>query len=308
MKNDYWLIQTGDNPSADFFIRPELSALGEYRVLNCADLPPSLTDKQKATVKVSLVFVRYLSREWIRWIEDNRSVVEHVIYFMDDDLFDLKAHKGLSLRYRWKLYRNAFRFRAWLRNNNAQLWVSTDWLAEKYADWQPRILMPGSPYCDSQAQKTVFYHGSASHSEEMRWLLPVIETVLEQDSSLCFEIIGDKSVRSLLSGLPRVNVLHPMSWQAYKALVSRPGRTIGLAPLLDSDFNNARSFTKFFDITQAGAVGIYADHPVYHPVVEHESNGLLLPMDQQRWISAILELSCEAYERERMIENARKFL
>ncbi len=308
MKHNYWLIQAGDNPSADFFVRPELSALGEYRVLNCADIPPDLTDKQEATEKVSLVFVRYLSQEWVRWIEANSSVVEQVIYFMDDDLLDLKAHKGLSLRYRWKLYSNAFRFRSWLRKNQVQLWVSTSWLAEKYVDWQPRIINPDSPYRDSPVQKTVFYHGSASHSKEMRWLLPVIKEVLKLDASLSFEIIGDKSVRELLSGLPRVNVLHPMSWQAYKALVSRPGRTIGLAPLLDSDFNNARSFTKFFDITQAGAVGIYADHPVYRPVVEHESNGMLLPMDQQRWISTILELSHASCERERMIEKARKVL
>ena len=81
-----------------------------------------------------------------------------------------------------------------------------------------------------------------------------------------------------------------MSWPAYKTFIQRPGRTIGLAPLLDTPFNAARAPTKFFDITAAGAVGIYADSPVYRRLVEHGKNGLLLPMDSPGgWVEAVLE-------------------
>ena len=297
-----WVIQAGANPSTDFFILPVLSS--HAVTLNTSELPPPCPKDSKIT----LIFVRYINKAWVSWIELNNNKIENIIYFMDDDLFDLNTHKELSFRYRWKLFNNAYRFKRWLKKNNAQLWVSTSWLANKYTDWQPKVLIAHYPYHNYPIQKTIFYHGSASHSKEAAWLLPIIREVLEVDSSLVFEIIGDKSIRKLFSKLPRVNVLHPMSWQAYKALISRPGRAIGLAPLLENDFNSSRSYTKFFDITQAQAVGIYSDHSVYHSNIKHNVNGLLLAMDQDLWVSNILMLSHSIDVRDRMLKNAQESL
>lgn len=303
MTQKFWIIQAGDNPSTDFFIKPELCN-ADVQVFNCFDLPPSSAPESR----FSLVFVRYLSKAWIRWVERNRGRIDELIYFMDDDLFDLTSHKGLSLTYRWKLYYNALRYRDWLQKAGVKLWVSTPWLANKYHEWQPKLLKAKSPYADSHGLKTVFYHGSSSHLDEMLWLLPVIGEALDQDRSLAFEIIGGQKVRNLFSGLPRVNVLHPMNWESYKALCSRSRHTIGLAPLLNSSFNQARSFTKYYDITQVGAVGIYADHDVYRTAIRHRDNGLLVPMEPELWINAILELSHSVTERERMLENSRNSL
>ncbi|WP_116473345.1 glycosyltransferase family protein [Zobellella maritima] len=294
------IVEQDPNPTTDFFIQPLLNSLGvepEKTRLNA--LPPVTL-----IAGDSVIFVRYLSPRWRRWVETNKHRLGQIIFFMDDDLFDLKAHTGLPLHYRWKLYRLAWRHRQWLRSIGAQLWVSTPCLAEKYADWNPRVLLPRSPYGDANPLKTLFYHGTEAHNDEIRWLYPVVEAVLKQEPSLCFEIIGDSRVHSLFSALPRVHVLHPMAWQAYQVLLRHPGRTIGLAPLLDNTFNSARSYTKFFDITRAGALGIYADHPVYQSIIRHQYNGLLLPMDQRRWVEAILQLSRDDLDRQRMADNA----
>ncbi|TCK07260.1 glycosyltransferase family 1 protein [Marinobacterium mangrovicola] len=293
------LIEQNENPSSDYFVKPVLAS---GRLCVC-DLNSS-TEPVAVESGTHLAFVRYVTPRWISWVERNRASLGRLVFFMDDDLFDLSAHQGLPLRYRWKLYRLATRRKAWLRRMNAELWVSTQWLADKYADWQPRVLEPKSPYAGCQPQKTFFYHGSASHIGEIRWLLPVVEEVLQRDSSFSFELIGNAEIRKLFSHLPRVHVLQPMSWPAYKALVSRPGRTVGLAPLLPGSFNQARSATKFYDITQAGAIGIYADHPVYRSVVQHEENGLLLPMEQVAWAEAILDLGNNLSRRESMLKQA----
>nr|WP_298057040.1 glycosyltransferase family 1 protein [uncultured Halomonas sp.] len=282
------LVQQGANPSSDYFVKPLLA--GE--LLHAYDLHTPV-NTLPAESGAHLVFVRYLTPQWRRWVERHRAALGRLVFFMDDDLFDPGAHRGLPLRYRWKLYRLATRHKAWLRRMNAELWVSTPWLAEKYADWQPRVLAPQSPYGDCVPQKTFFYHGSASHMQEIRWLVPVVEAVLQRDPAFSFELIGNAEIRKLFSHLPRVHVLQPMSWPAYKALVSRPGRRIGLAPLLPGTFNQARSATKFFDITQAGAVGIYADHPVYRSIVRDGENGVLLPMEQAAWVEAIVRLGAE---------------
>jgi hypothetical protein len=120
--------------------------------------------------------------------------------------------------------------------------------------------------------------------------VPVIEEVLRLRENTVFEVIGNTEVRKWLKGLSRVNVLQPMNWSSYQALILRGGRDIGLAPLLDSPFNRARSHTKYFDITAAGAAGVFADDPVYTSYIEHESNGMTIAMDKSEWVCAIVDL------------------
>lgn len=293
------LVEQGANPSSDYFVKPAL--VGEaVQVLHLQGSAFPIVECQS-----NLVFVRYLNPRWRRWVELNRSKLGRLVFFMDDDLFDWRSHVGLPLRYRWKLFQLAGRHKAWLLSQGFELWVSSPWLANKYAAWQPRLLEPQSPYTQAFQQKTFFYHGSASHLQEIRWLLPVVEEVLYRAPSFSFELIGNPEVRGLFSHLSRVHVLQPMSWTAYKALVSRPGRYIGLAPLLSSPFNQARSPTKFFDITQAGAVGLYADHPIYRSLIKHDENGLLLPMNPQVWADAVLYLGQDGARWKKLLDGAK---
>lgn len=300
MKNSI-IVERNQNPSSDFFVYPYLKINAKkIKRYNDTDTPP-----ERVPPDTSIIFVRYISTRWQRWVEQHRSKLTRVVFFMDDDLFDWQAHRQLPARYRFRLYWFSFRYQAWLKSTMAELWVSTPWLAQKYTEWQPVLLSPYSPHEQASVLSTVFYHGSASHQAEINWLYPVFEQVLKQDPSLCVELIGSHSVKKRFSALPRVHVLHPMGWPAYQALLCRPGRTIGLAPLLDNPFNAARAPTKFFDITQAGAVGIYANHPVYRSIVEHGHNGLLLPMEQQAWVNAILELSNNEEQRQVIWQHAK---
>lgn len=304
MPSHYYLVEEQANPSSDFFVWPWLQENG-HKVSACRlHTPPPVMTQANSCV----IFIRYLTPAWRKWVEENREQLGRLVFFMDDDLFDLSAHAGLPLRYRYKLWLLACRHKSWLQRMGVELWVSTPWLAEKYASWSPVVLQPQSPYMRSTPQKTLFYHGSASHGAEFEWLYPVFEQVLAQDASLSVELIGSQAIRKQFAALPRVHVLHPMSWPAYQALLARPGRTIGLAPLLNNHFNAARAPTKFFDITQAGAVGIYADHPVYRSLVRHEHNGLLLPMEQQAWVNAILRLSANEPARLNMLKNAQSMI
>lgn len=297
------LVEQGTNPSTDYFVKPRL-VKESVQVCNLSTSVEGLTVKPG----INLVFVRYLTPQWKRWVSRNRAALGRLVFFMDDDLFDPAAHSGLPLRYRRKLHRLATRHKAWLKQMDAELWVSSAWLAEKYRDWRPQVLSAQSPYTDAVPQKTFFYHGSASHMAEIRWLVPVVEEVLHQDPEFSFELIGNTDIRQLFAHLPRVHVLQPMAWPAYKALVSRPGRIVGLAPLLPGRFNQARSPTKFFDITQAGAVGLYADHPVYQSIINHNSNGLLLPMNPNSWVDAILRLGRDEEARTKLLGNARQHI
>lgn len=294
-----YLVEEQPNPSSDFYILPAVSVSG-LRIIRCglADLPAA-EDLDGAIV----IFVRYVSPEWAGLVARVRPRLRRLVFFMDDDLLDTAASAGLPLRYRFKLLRYAGRWRNWLLNQQAELWVSTPYLARKYAGWSPRLLLPvsGSPQTDV---RRVFYHGSSSHEAEIRWLRPVMETALRLDERLTFEIVGGQEVYRLYRGLPRVSVVHPMKWPAYQAFLSMPGRHIGLAPLLDLAFNRARSYTKFFDITHCGAVGIFSPDSAYAEAVDHGVNAYVVPLDQVAWVDSILMLARDDVMRASMLQQA----
>mgnify|MGYP001824860958 FL=1 len=300
------ILHEKPNPTSEFYIEPLLqSKAADYRLCSLIESPPVITDNSQ---KISLIIVRYLNSKWRKWIDANRNHIQRIIYFMDDDVFDPGSHKHLPLDYQFKLFRLAYRFRSWVLKNT-ELWVSTDFLKKKYFQYNPKIIQPAFPYNNQNKSKCIFYHGSsATHNDEMRWLHSIIKEVLSEDPSVFFEIIGGPLIRLKYAKLPRVNVISPLSWQDYKSFLSLPGRTIGLAPLMDNPFNAARSHVKFYDITHAGAIGIYADHPSYRDMVIHDENGILLPMDKKLWVKAILELANDENRCKRLFKAAQASL
>ncbi len=298
MTGKTYIVEEGPNPSTDYFVRPALANYPQT-IIQCSwsELPTS-DALQDATV----IFVRYVPANWRRLIESVPKV--RIIYFMDDDLFDTRVTRGQSWRYRYKLARLGAWQQTWLEKMHAEYWVSTPWLQEKYKHLAPKVIQP-KPIAQKEQLCRVFYHGSASHADEIRWLHPIIQTVLKENEQIVFEIIGDAATNRLYRNLPRVNVVNPMKWPAYQAFISMPGRDIGLAPMLDSAFNQSRSHTKFFDITRANAAGIYAEHGPWNKILTNEVNGLLIPSEPTDWIDTIQRLSADEALRNKIITQAQ---
>jgi glycosyltransferase involved in cell wall biosynthesis len=96
-----------------------------------------------------------------------------------------------------------------------------------------------------------------------------------------------------------------MKWPAYQIFLATQGRHIGLAPLLDTLYNQSRSYTKFFDITRTGAAGIYAAQEPYTTIVTDKKNGLLINRDADSWVNAILLLATDENLRNQITEQAQ---
>jgi len=225
--------------------------------------------------------------------------------FMDDDVLDLNSTKGLPADYRLKLAKLAVVRKGWLRRQSTELWVSTPYLFNKYSDWNPVMILPKPLESKSTALKRVFYHGGPStHVADIKWLRPVIEEAMNRCDDLVFEIMGGRWVRKYYQDLPRVNVIKSMSWPSYQAFLTLQGRQIGLSPLLDVPFNSARSYTKFFEITRSGAVGIYSQNSPFSEIVEHGEEGFILELDQEVWVESILDISNNEALRLTVLEKA----
>lgn len=302
------LVHQGENPSTDFYFRSRLTGQSDVQVYY-------FTSKQLADVEVlegaTLIVVRYLSPAWRRHITRYRSHLDQLLYFMDDDLFDWRVLTRVSGGLGWKWFRLAWRYQRWLAQMNARLCVSTPYLANKYKQHDPLLLPPLNPYDCFQAdirrptaRAAVFYHGTISHLREMRWLYPVIEQLLLLRPDLQVELIGTAPIKKMFKGLPQVSVIDPMAWTDYRQYIQCSGYRIGLAPLLADRVNEARAPTKFYDITAAGAVGLYAKGPVYESVVRDGENGYLLTMQPDEWVKRILTLVDDAALRHCLYQNA----
>lgn len=295
----FFVIEERPNPTTDLYLVPKLLAKGVEMVKLSFDDLPTIQQLAGATV----IFVRYVPKKWKLFITEHRDLIRDVVFFMDDDLFDLRATKGTPVKYRFKLARLSTSRQPWLKSMRARLWLSTPHLMQKYADWNPVHVYPRAMVRRREIVQ-VFYHGSSSHQREIHWLYDVMKAVLAEEENIAFEIIGGRDVNKQYKSLPRTMVLHPMNWLAYKTLLCQPGRAIGLAPLLDEPFNHARSYTKFFDITQTGAVGVFAKESQYAEVVQDQENGRLVAMDKSAWVAAILELARSPEKRATMYQNA----
>jgi len=295
------LVEEGANPSSDYFLVPAFRAAGA----DIVRLGHDDTADDSALNGTTLVFVRYVPSAWMHRVEGARHLLKRLVFFMDDDVLDLSASVGMPLRYRWKLARLAALRRGWLRQQRAELWVSSPYLKEKYASWGAKLLLP-SPMKAGIAQRRFFYHGSASHRAEIRWLRPVVEEVLRSNDDAAFEIVGGQDVFRTYKNLPRLTVIHPMKWEAYQATLGATGRDVGLVPQLDVPFNRARSYTKFFDITRCGAVGVYSSGSACASIITPGVEGLVARLDPDEWVGKISSLLRDDGLRAQLLSGAKR--
>lgn len=327
-----YLVEERPCPTTDYFLGPLLERARCDPSTQVLRLGFDEVPQPIALSDAAVLFVRYLPPAWVRALSRASAQAVPLRLFIDDDLLDPGAWSSMPWRYRWKLYRLSARRRRWLQHRlergTAELWVGSEALQRKYAHWQPTLIHPcppragvatpisqpprsisgGAPAASTASAFCVFYHGSASHQREHAWLQDLLRQLLAIDRRLSVEVIADRRLAKGYRGLPRARIVPPMDWPSYRAFLQQPGRHIGLVPMLPTPFNAARAYTKFFEITAAGAVGLYTHGSVYERICTHSEDGLLVPLEPEAWLTAIRALADDSPRRERMLARARERL
>lgn len=307
MKQVAVVLSDGETPSTDYFLVPYLEREGYAVSLfdGNSELIGSAFDAQRCRV---VVISRYVPGCGLAASQRLQRQGAKLVYFMDDDLFDLASLGGLPWRYRWKIVKRAWWHRSRLMRLCDEFWVSTPYLAQKYARHRPVLLEPLPLEKTASVRRgiRVCYHGTASHTQEIEWLLPMIRAVQEHRDDIHFELFGGGDVARRFAGVPRVSVLHPMNWSNYLAYTAGHACDIALAPLMPSAFNAARGPTKFFDYTRMGAAGLYSDVAPYRGFVRDGVDGELLDSEPLRWVEAILMLANDGERRQALAKAARQ--
>jgi hypothetical protein len=119
------------------------------------------------------------------------------------------------------------------------------------------------------------------------------------------DLFGDLTINRQFRDLPRIRILHPMTWSSYLAETGVGRVDLLLTPLLESRFNAAKAAVKFIDAARCGAAGLYSDRPPYRGFIRHGIDGLLLADHQQDWLEAIERLIHDASARRRLASEGR---
>lgn len=283
------------SPTRDFYLKHRLSGCSlpvVYWTLG-EPCPVSLDD-------AFVIAVRYVDRPSIEALERSSGKLSGVAWLLDDDVAAAIGDDDLPLHYRIFMAHFWIRFARRLAGVTSEIWVASDALAERLAGCGPvqRIDPLPEPFplpCEREKrhddQVRIFYHGQKTHRGERRWLHRIVSEIHDRYPQSTFEIVGDGAVRKLYRKLDRVQIVSVFSWPEYLVRSRQVRFDIGLAPLLATPFNRARSWVKYLDIARFGAVGIFASGRPYDLVVRDGENGLLCPPDElEAWIEALASL------------------
>ena len=210
--------------------------------------------------------------------------------------------------------------------------VSTPYLAKQTQFPEKTIVAPNfadvpafDPFLHGKLSDSpirIVWAGSCFHEEDLQLVIePVKELIEEFGDEVTFVFfgylptefvsyerrpgtgIGDVTVKDYgvsLAYLPSVQFRYYFD----RLLSLRPH--IGIAPLLENVFNNAKSNCKFLEYSLAGAATIATNTPPYH-CIEHEKTGLLVdPGDSDGWKKAIRRLIKDPDFRAHLAANAKK--
>jgi glycosyltransferase involved in cell wall biosynthesis len=299
------VLHFGDTPTLHYYWK---SRYPGAVFVDTATVAPSPALLEGAS---SVVLVRHVAPGWQTLLRRGVGGAP-VLYFLDDDIPGILNDPYLPLRYACK---TAWRYAGMARTlatTNAFVLVAANGLAERYGLGLAAVVPPLPVEACSPAdgkgtasgELTVFYHATASHRREIRWLREVVQGVAAQMPDVRFEFSGDRRTAGFYADMPNVRVVPPMSWPDFLAYTSSVRYDVGLAPLLDSPFNRCRSYVKFFDITRAGGVGVYSSATVFDEVVRDGANGVLADDSPRSWIAAVCRLCRDGALRRTLFEGA----
>lgn len=144
----------------------------------------------------------------------------------------------------------------------------------------------------------IIYTGSGNHSKDLAIIKEPIMALIEEFPNLefiyanqredCFE--GNKSER-----IKRYIGWEPLS--RYPQMVSDWEGDIGIAPLLDNDFNRVKSCLRYLEYGALSLPVVASDVYPFHHAIENGKNGIVISNSKNKWYDALRSLIIDKEKR-----------
>ncbi|WP_311065996.1 glycosyltransferase family 1 protein [Halomonas sp. DWK9] len=250
----------------------------------------------------NLLLCRSLPPSWLAWLARHRHTFGYVVYLIDDDIAAAADDATLPAAYRQRMAGIAKRQPSVLALCD-EVVACSDALAARFSGLHanvsvltPPLIAPlptlahfdEPPSVNSPWQ--IGFHGTRAHLQDLQHITPALWALLNVRQDIQCEVMLGKHTPLALASLPNTSTPDPLPWQAFRHYQASRRVHIGLAPLLQTPFNEGKSFIKFLDITAMGGVGIYSNRYPYTEVVRHGENGLLVGDAPDEWRAALQQL------------------
>ena len=169
--------------------------------------------------------------------------------------------------------------------------VTTEPLAEHYRQFNPHVVvLPnymdymwwGKPWKAKPAKQVrIGWMGSISHREDLMFQ-PIMKRIVDEFDFVKFIYCGHGGKKGiygeeLFKDVPpdRREYYSGVPLEYWPQKSKSLGIDIGIAPLLNDEFNTGKSALKYFEYSSNGVPGVYSDTIVYKDAVKHGVTGFL---------------------------------
>lgn len=307
------LIRQSAAPTDELYVLAGLDRLAERHAidLQIVDLKEDTTsqkDRDALLAEGTVVIVsRYLSEDWLRAILRRQYRLGGVYYLMDDDVTLAENDRDMPEHYRKRMIGVAHgEFQAMLHLCSRFI-ATSRFLSERFTSAKTDLLTP--PYIhpcpdldhlDDLSEIRIEYHGTSVHRADLDAISSALVRIHNTYPHVRIRTFMGRSAPQSLRSLKRVEIVGDMPWDDYREAVATSRAHIGLAPMLGTPYNRAKSFVKAMDIARFGAVGLYSRGAPYDEVITHGKNGFLLENDAAIWFQTLAWLINNPEELRRM--------
>ena len=278
------VISNGMTPTIFYWLNAKIS-----NVIN-----PKRLNKKCLKDFNTIILVRYIPFNIFLYLIFLKKKSKKIILLLDDNLLDINIFSDLPFLYKLKIFFNIYFYKFFFFLFINEVWVTNRLLAEKvqqkiYSNQIKIKLLMLNPKQSSPKNKfyKIAYLGTSSHSKELIWIKILFEKIQQYRKDCFFEIYVNKKWRNYFRSVPRTKMIYPMDWETFFLDTSLGKVDIVLNPILDSNFNNFRSPTKFFDTTRLKAIGIYSNTKPYSDFINNNQDGILLENNVDIWFDKI---------------------
>jgi glycosyltransferase involved in cell wall biosynthesis len=259
---------------------------------------------------------------------------KHVILDLDDNYIEVRKDQPASQVYYPGSQKRSI-FQALLSLVDGLI-VSTQPLADFYKDRIKKIYgddLPVfvAPNCADPddwklptrwRKKVIGYAGSITHNSDLALVMPSIAKLMKENKDWYLELLGCIKSEQIPEAFKdfdedtfrRVQIKNgTSSWKGYPALLCKQRWTVGLAPLIDDEFNRGKSHIKWMEYALAGIPTLASKvYPYSEPilgtdVIKHGETGLLFE-DSASFEQHLCSLMNDAKLRTKIVESARSFI
>lgn len=267
-----------------------LAAKG-YDVVMEDELPPNVLDHFD-----TFVMQRQYRPDMVPIIQTLKAMGKAVIGELDDDF--------------WHLHDDSPVLGFWYENNKERLremerflgecdflTTSTKTLAQVLRQFNPKVkvlpnMLPTSQWQArheprKDGQLVIGWAGGEPHGKDVAILAGTMEQIVEEYPHVELHLCGMRAYP--FRPHPRIKALTPVTIEHYPRLLA--GFDIGLAPIVDSPFNRAKSDLKFIEYGMVGIPAVLSKVEPYARTVKHGENGFLAqnPKDWLKFLKRLVE-------------------